>query len=101
MFLAHSTFSLWGNRLKIRNQSRVTNLMTIEADYSIYTLPQVFRARYWIETRGSSLEEEIRKSCTYIQDRTNLKPSTAAGTKSRFSSYHLIFSVVIHYFTIR
>jgi hypothetical protein len=100
MFLAHSTFSLWGNRLKIRNQSRETNLMTIEADYSTYTLPQLFRARYWIETRGSSLEEEIRKRCTYIRERTNGKPSTAAGSSSRFRPYGLIFGVVFLFFSI-
>jgi hypothetical protein len=94
-----------GNTLKIRNQSRGTNSMTIEADYSIYTLLQLFKARYWVDTnsdptRGRSLEEEIQKRCTHIRERTNRKPSAAAESSSRFRPYGLIFGVVFLFFSI-
>ena len=74
--------------------------MTFEADYSIYTLVQLFRARYWLDTRGSPLEEEIQKRCTYIRERANHKPSAAAGSSSRFRPYGLIFGVVFLFFSI-
>ena len=71
--------------------------MTIEADYSTYPLPQLFKARYWIDSsdpiRGRSLEEEIRKRCAHIRERINGKPYAAAGS-SRFRSYGLTFGVV-------
>ena len=92
------------NTLKIRNQSRGTNSMTIEADYSTYPLPQLFKSRYWIDTtsdpiRGRSLEEEIRKRCAHIRERINGKPSAAAGS-SRFRSYGLKFGVVFLLFSV-
>jgi hypothetical protein len=86
--------------LKMRNQSRGTDLVTIEADYSIYTLLQLFKARYWTDTRGRSLEEEIQRRCTHIRERTNGKPSAAAGSSSRFRPYGLIFGVVFLFFSI-
>jgi len=99
MFRYHSMFSL-GNTLKIRNPSHGTDLVTIEADYSIYTLLQLFKARYWIDTRGGSLEEEIQKRCTHIRERTNRKPSAATGSSSRFRPYGLIIGVVVLLFSI-
>ena len=80
--------------MEVRNQLRATDLMTIEANYSIYPLLQLFRARYWIDTRGGSLEEEIQKRCTHIRERTNSKPPATAGSSSRFRPYGLIFGVV-------
>jgi hypothetical protein len=68
--------------------------MTIEPDYSIYTLLQLFKARYWVDTRGRSLEEEIQKRCTHIRERSSRKPSAVAGSSSRFRPYGLIFGVV-------
>ena len=94
-----------GNTLKNRDQSLRTNSMTIEADYSTYTLLQLFKARYWIDTtsepnRGKSLEEEIRKRCAHIRDRINCKPSAATGSSSRFTPYGLIFGIVFLFFSI-
>ena len=80
--------------MEVRNQLRGTDLMTIEADYSIYPLLHLFKARYWIDTRGRSLEEEIQKRCTQIRERTKREPSAAAGSSSRFRPYGLIFGVV-------
>jgi hypothetical protein len=81
--------------LKIANQSRGT----IQADYSIYSLIQLFEARYWIDNSGepnraSSLEEEIGKRCAHIRERINGKPYAAAGSKSRFRPHGLIFGIV-------
>lgn len=70
------------------------------ADYSIYTLPQLFKARYWIDTRGGSLEEEIERRCAHIRERTNGKPFAAAGSRSRFRPYGLIFGVVFLLFSV-
>ena len=98
MFRSHS-MSL-EDTLKIRNPSRGANLMTVEADYSIYTLLQLFKARYWIDTRGRSLEEEIQKRCTHIRERTNSKPSPAAGATRRFRPYGFIFGVVFLLFSV-
>jgi hypothetical protein len=89
-----------GNTLKIRNQSRGTNLMSIEADYSIYPLLQLFKARYWTDTRGRSLEEEIQKRCTHIRERTNHEPSTTAGSSRRLRPYGLIFGVVFLFLSV-
>jgi cytochrome c biogenesis protein CcdA len=68
--------------------------LLIEPDYSIYTLLQLFKARYWIETRGKSLEDEIQKRCRQIRERTNGRPFAADGSRSRFRPYGLIFGVV-------
>jgi hypothetical protein len=89
--------------LKIRNQSRGTNAITMETDYSIFTLLQLFKERYWIDShrdpnRGKSLEEEIQKRCTHIRERTNGKPSV--GSSSRFRPYGLIFGVVFLSFSV-
>lgn len=91
--------------LKIRNQSRGTSAITIETDYSIFTLLQLFKERYWIDThsdpkRGRSLEEEIQKRCTHIRERTNGKLSAAVGSGSGFRPYGLIFGVVFLSFSV-
>ena len=65
----------------------------IKQDYSNYTLSQLFKARYWIETRGERLEEEIQKRCTYIRERISGQRFAAAGTSGRFKPVGLIFGV--------
>jgi hypothetical protein len=86
--------------LKIRKQLRGANSTMMEIDYSTYTLSQLFKARYWIDTRGRSLEEEIQKRCTHIRERTHGKPSAAAGTSGRFKPSGLIFGVICLLFSV-
>jgi hypothetical protein len=86
------------NILENANPSRGRNSVTIDADYSIYSLIQLFEARYWIDdssepNRGKPLEEEIRKRCAHIRERINGKPSAGAGSRSRFRPYGLIFGI--------
>jgi hypothetical protein len=93
------------NLLKIRKPFQGANSLAIEADYSLYTLLELFKARYWIDShsdpnRGKSLEEEIQKRCTHIRERTNGEPSAAAGSSSRFRPYGLIFGVVVLLFSV-
>jgi hypothetical protein len=90
--------------LEIRKPSRGANSLAIEVDYSLYTLLQLFKARYWVDShsdpkRGRSLEAEIQKRCTHIRERTNGKSSTAAGSSS-FRPYGLIFGVAFLFFSI-
>ena len=85
--------------LEIDNQSRGINSLTIEADFSIYTLGQLFTERYWVDaksdsSRGRYLEKEIHKRCAYIREQTNRKPSAAAESGTRFRPYGFIFGVV-------
>jgi hypothetical protein len=89
----------------IRKPSRAANSLAIEADYSIYTLLQLFKARYWVDAksdpnRGRSLEAEIQKRCAHIRERTNGRSSAAAGSSSRFRPYGLIFGVAFLFFSI-
>jgi hypothetical protein len=91
--------------LKIRKPSRAANSLAIEVDYSLYTLLQLFKARYWIDAhshpnRGRSLEAEIQKRCAHIRERTNGRSSAAAGSSSRFRPYGLIFGVAFLFFSI-
>lgn len=72
----------------------------IETDYSTHTLSQLFKARYWIDTRGRSLEEEIQKRCTHIRERTNGKPFAPAGSSGRFKPCGLIFGVTCLLFSV-
>ena len=87
---------------KIRKRSPGTNPL-IEPDYSVYTLVELFRARYWIDiklARQSSLENEIQKRCEYIRERTNDKAWAAAGSTTPFRPYGLIRGVVLLCFSI-
>jgi hypothetical protein len=88
------------NTLEMGNQSRGTNSMRMEADFSMCTLRQLFKARYWVDAksdsaRGRYLEKEIRKRCAFIRERINGTPSAAAESGTRFRPYGLIFGVVI------
>ena len=69
------------------------NSTMIKVDYSNYTLSQLFKARYWIETRGERLEEEIQKRCTHIRERISGQRFAAAETSGRFKPLGLIFGV--------
>ena len=71
-----------------------------EADYSVYTLPQLFKARYWVDMQGRPLEEEIQKRCAHIHDRINGKRSPAARSSSRFRPYGLIFGGAFFLFSV-
>jgi len=88
------------NPLEIRDSSRGANSLALEADYSIYTLLQLFKARYWIDTRSDSLEEEIQTRCAHIREQPNGKPSAAAGSTSRFRPYGFIFGVIFLFFSV-
>jgi hypothetical protein len=86
------------NALAIGNPPRGMNSPTIEADFSIYTLRQLFKARYWVDaksdsTRSRYLEKEIQKRCAYIRERINRKPSAGAESGTRFRPYGFIFGV--------
>ena len=70
-----------------------------EADYSIYTLQQLFKLRYWFDSDrdlngAGRLEEEIRKRCAHIQERTSQKEFAATGSANRYRPYGLMFGVV-------
>ena len=74
---------------KIRKPSPGINPL-IEPDYSVYTLVELFRARYWVDiklARESSLEDEIQKRCKHIQERTNDKAWATAGSTAPFRPY--------------
>jgi hypothetical protein len=70
-----------------------------EADYSAYALPRLFKARYRIDTRGRSLEEEIQKRCTIIRERTNGKRAVTAGSR-RFRPRGLMFGAASLFFCV-
>jgi hypothetical protein len=67
--------------------------MSLQADYSAYTLPELFRARYWVDTRGKLLEREIQKRCSHIREKTQGKPLGGAGSNNRFRPHGLRFGV--------
>ena len=76
-----------------------TNPAARHADYSICTLQQLFKLRYWFDSardpRGQyRLEEEIRKRCAHIQKQTNHEESAADGSPQRYRPYGLMFGVV-------
>jgi hypothetical protein len=87
------------NTLETANQTRAINATTIEADFSMCTLRQLFKARYWVDaesdsTRGHYLEKEIQKRCAFIRERINGTPSAPAKSATRFRPYGFIFGVV-------
>jgi hypothetical protein len=65
----------------------------IATDYSTYTLSQLFKARYWIETRGRSLEEEIQKRCAHIRERAIGEPFAAGAASGHFKPYGFLLGV--------
>jgi hypothetical protein len=87
------------NTSEVGNHSRGINSLPIETDFSIYTLQQLLKARYWVDAesgsaRGRCLEKEIHKRCAYIRRRFNRKTSRATGSGARFRPYGFIFGVI-------
>ena len=85
----------WNNS----QQPEQTNVVRGEADYSAYSLQELFKSRYWFdadrERHGESrLEAEIRKRCAHIQERTSARKSADDGTAHHYRPYGLIFGVV-------
>jgi hypothetical protein len=80
-------------------QQHETNPIPSQADYSIYTLQQLFKLRYWFDPDRQRdgegrLEEEIRKRCAHIRERTSQKESAATGSANHYRPYGLMFGVV-------
>jgi hypothetical protein len=99
MFFADSHLSM-GIALKVAHQAGATNPMTAEADYSIYTLWQLLKARYEFNADGHSnrvrrLEEEIQKRCGHFPDPSRRKGSASAatGSRRRYRPYGLMLGV--------
>lgn len=100
MFFAHS-HSPMKTALKLAHQTGETTPTTAEADYSMYTLWQLLKARYEFDAdghpnRGRWLEEEIQKRCARFQAPTKRErsKSATAGSGRRYRPYGLILSVV-------
>jgi len=97
MFFADSRLSMEITS-KIANRLGEPNSMSPAADYSIYTLQKLLKARHWFHAdhypdRRRWLEEEIQKRCTHFQEPTKRKGSAATGSGSRYRPYGLIFGV--------
>jgi hypothetical protein len=80
-------------------RSDQTNSIPRRADYSVYPLQQLFKLRYWFDSDrdlngDGRLEEEIRKRCAHIRERTSQKGSGAVGSAPRYRPYGLIFGIV-------
>jgi hypothetical protein len=80
-------------------QQGETNSIPNQADYSIYTLQQLFKLRYWFDSDrepngGGRLEEEIRKRCAHIRERISQKESAASGSDHHYRPYGLMFGAV-------
>ena len=80
--------------LEVGDNSRRT-----EPDYSTYPLSRLFMARYWVDTRGRLLEEEIQKRCTHISQRIN-RPFAVAMSHDRFIPYGFIFGSLLLLFSV-
>ena len=83
-----------GMTLRIADLSDETSPITVEADYSNYTLQQLLNTRYWFDaghdTSGvRSLEEEIQKRCARFQG----KGPAATELGTRYRLYGLMFGV--------
>ena len=70
-----------------------------QADYSMYTLQQLFKLRYWFDpdrqpNGEGRLEEEIRKRCAHIRERTSRKESASSQSANHYRPYGLMFGVV-------
>ena len=83
-----------GIAFKIAPQSAEESSMAAEADYSLYTLQQLLKARHWFDADRHPnlvrwLEEEIQKRCAPIKR----EGSSAAGSGSRYRPYGLMLGV--------
>jgi hypothetical protein len=92
MFFARSQLSM-GIVLKIANQSGQINPMTANVDGSVYTLPELLKARRWFDAhQGAWLEDEIQKRCARFQEPTKRK-GAATGSGKRYRPYGLMVGV--------
>jgi len=99
MLFADSNLPM-GIALKLADQSDEPNPRIAEADYSVYTLWQLLKARYEFDANGHLnrvrwLEEEIQKRCSHFQEPTKRKGSKSAttGSGSRYRPYGLMLGV--------
>ena len=80
-------------------QSRTIELLTGGADFSIFTLRELFTARHWIDgasnaARNCLLEKEIQRRCSYIRGRIDRPSSAEAKSNGRFKPYGFILGLV-------
>jgi hypothetical protein len=85
--------------LKIADQPSETKPMIAEPDYSVYTLRQLLKERYWFDAdrlpeRGESIEREIQKRCDRFKESTKRKGFSATTAVKRYRPYGLILGVV-------
>ncbi|HEU4639627.1 MAG TPA: hypothetical protein VFS84_12285 [Candidatus Binatia bacterium] len=83
----------------LSQHSEQTNAVRGGADYSAYSLRELFKLRYWSdadrERHGENrLEAEIRKRCAHIHERTNQRKSAVDDSAHCYRPYGLIFGVV-------
>lgn len=88
-----------GIALKIVDQASETKPMIAERDYSVYTLRQLLKERYWFDAnrfpdRGKSIEREIQKRCDRFKESTKRKGSAATAPIKRYRPYGFILGVV-------
>ena len=103
-YIPCSAEALMGNALKITSQSSRTDSAK-PADYSIYTLVELFKERYWVDAscdpnRSRSLEEEIQRRCAHIRERAIQTPSANATSNRRFRPYGFIYGIVFLFFCV-
>ena len=84
--------------LKMADPANDRGPMIANADYSIYTLRQLLKARCWLDAdrsadRRALIEKEIQNRCAYFQQSTKRRGSTATGMRSRYRPYGLMLGV--------
>jgi hypothetical protein len=87
------------NAVEMGKQSRPMKSLPNEAEFSIYPLRELFKARYWVDaksdlTRGRYLENEIQHRCAHIRERINCRLSAAAELGNRFRPYGFISGAI-------
>ena len=83
----------------VSQHSEPRNTVHREADYSNYSLQELFKLRYWFDAdcerhRENRLEAEIRKRCAHIQERISHRKSADDNWAHPYRPYGLIFGVV-------
>jgi hypothetical protein len=87
-----------GIALKIVDQTSETRPTTVARDYSVYTLRQLLKERYWIDTDRlpdgcGAIEREIAKRCERFKESTRRKGSAATAAIKRYRPYGFILGV--------
>ena len=86
-----------GITVNVSNESGQIDAIHVEADFSIYPLRQLLRARHWLDAdrdhRSRWLEDEIQQRCVRLQDTIRGKESGANARGHRFKPYGLMFGV--------